>query len=183
MSRIGRSPITVPAGVTVTIGDDNVVAVKGPKGELTRQLHKDMIIELEGNVINVNRPTDNKQHRSLHGLTRTLISNMVIGVSQGFSKTLEIAGVGYRAAKAGQKLALTLGFSHPLEVEPPQGITIDVPAPNRIIVSGIDKETVGELAAKIRGYREPEPYKGKGIKYEGEVIRRKVGKAGGKGKK
>lgn len=183
MSRIGRSPITVPAGVTVTIGDDNVVAVKGPKGELTRQLHKDMIIELEGNVINVKRPTDNKQHRSLHGLTRTLVSNMVIGVSQGFSKTLEIAGVGYRAAKAGQKLALTLGFSHPLEVEPPQGITIDVPAPNRIIVSGIDKETVGELAAKIRGYREPEPYKGKGIKYEGEVIRRKVGKAGGKGKK
>jgi len=183
MSRIGRSPITVPAGVTVNIGDDNVVAVKGPKGELTRQLHKDMIIELEGNVINVKRPTDNKQHRSLHGLTRTLLSNMVIGVSQGFSKTLEIAGVGYRAAKAGQKLALTLGFSHPLEVEPPQGITIDVPAPNRIIVSGIDKETVGELAAKIRGYREPEPYKGKGIKYEGEVIRRKVGKAGGKGKK
>ncbi len=183
MSRIGRSPITVPAGVTVTIGDDNVVAVKGPKGELTRQLHKDMIIEMEGNVINVKRPTDNKQHRSLHGLTRTLLSNMVTGVSQGFSKTLEIAGVGYRAAKAGQKLALTLGFSHPLEVEPPQGITIDVPAPNRIIVSGIDKETVGELAAKIRGYREPEPYKGKGIKYEGEVIRRKVGKAGGKGKK
>ena len=183
MSRIGRSPITVPAGVTVNIGDDNVVAVKGPKGELTRQLHKDMIIELEGNVINVKRPTDNKQHRSLHGLTRTLVSNMVVGVSQGFSKTLEIAGVGYRAAKAGQKLALTLGFSHPLEVEPPQGITIDVPAPNRIIVSGIDKEAVGELAAKIRGYREPEPYKGKGIKYEGEVIRRKVGKAGGKGKK
>lgn len=183
MSRIGRSPITVPAGVTVNIGDDNVVAVKGPKGELTRQLHKDMIIELEGNVINVKRPTDNKQHRSLHGLTRTLVSNMVVGVSQGFSKTLEIAGVGYRAAKAGQKLALTLGFSHPLEVEPPQGITIDVPAPNRIVVSGIDKEAVGELAAKIRGYREPEPYKGKGIKYEGEVIRRKVGKAGGKGKK
>ena len=183
MSRIGRSPITVPAGVTVNIGDDNVVAVKGPKGELTRQLHKDMIIELEGNVINVKRPTDNKQHRSLHGLTRTLVSNMVVGVSQGFSKTLEIAGVGYRAAKAGQKLALTLGFSHRLEVEPPQGITIDVPAPNRIIVSGIDKEAVGELAAKIRGYREPEPYKGKGIKYEGEVIRRKVGKAGGKGKK
>jgi large subunit ribosomal protein L6 len=183
MSRIGRSPITVASGVTVTIGDDNVVAVKGPKGELTRQLHKDMIIELEGNVINVKRPTDNKQHRSLHGLTRTLISNMVVGVSQGFSKTLEIAGVGYRAAKSGQKLALTLGFSHPLEVEPPKGITIDVPAPNKIVVSGIDKEAVGELAAKIRGYREPEPYKGKGIKYEGEVIRRKVGKAGGKGKK
>jgi large subunit ribosomal protein L6 len=183
MSRIGRSPITVAAGVTVTIGDDNVVTVKGPKGELTRQLHKDMIIEMEGNVINVKRPTDNKQHRSLHGLTRTLVNNMVTGVTQGFSKTLEIAGVGYRAAKAGQKLALTLGFSHPLEVEPPQGISIDVPAPNRIVVSGIDKEAVGELAAKIRGYREPEPYKGKGIKYEGEVVRRKVGKAGGKGKK
>jgi large subunit ribosomal protein L6 len=183
MSRIGRSPITVPAGVTVTIGDSNVVTVKGPKGELTRQLHKDMIIELEGSVINVKRPSDNKEHRSLHGLTRTLVNNMVTGVTQGFSKTLEIAGVGYRAAKSGQKLALTLGFSHPLEVEPPQGITIDVPQPNRIIVSGIDKEAVGELAAKIRGYREPEPYKGKGIKYEGEVIRRKVGKAGGKGKK
>lgn len=183
MSRIGRSPITVPAGVTVTIGDSNVVTVKGPKGELTRQLHKDMIIELEDSVINVKRPSDNKEHRSLHGLTRTLVNNMVTGVTKGFSKTLEIAGVGYRAAKAGQKLALTLGFSHPLEVEPPQGITIDVPQPNRIIVSGIDKEAVGELAAKIRGYREPEPYKGKGIKYEGEVIRRKVGKAGGKGKK
>ncbi|WP_425059823.1 50S ribosomal protein L6 [Sporomusa carbonis] len=183
MSRIGRSPITVPAGVTVTIGNDNVVTVKGPKGELTRKLHKDMIIEMEGNVIHVKRPTDNKEHRSLHGLTRTLVSNMVTGVTQGFSKTLEIAGVGYRAAKSGQKLALTLGFSHPLEVEPPKGITIDVPQPNRIVISGIDKEVVGALAAKIRGYREPEPYKGKGIKYEGEVIRRKVGKAGGKGKK
>lgn len=183
MSRIGRSPITVPAGVTVNIGDGNVVTVKGPKGELTRQLHKDMIIELEGNVINVKRPSDNKEHRSLHGLTRTLVNNMVTGVTQGFSKTLEIAGVGYRAAKSGQKLALTLGFSHPLEVEPPQGLSIDVPQPNRIVISGIDKEAVGALAAKIRGYREPEPYKGKGIKYEGEVIRRKVGKAGGKGKK
>ncbi|SCM81771.1 50S ribosomal subunit protein L6 [uncultured Sporomusa sp.] len=183
MSRIGRTPIAVPAGVTVTISDSNFVTVKGPKGELTRQLHPDMIIELEGSVINVKRPTDNKQHRSLHGLTRTLVSNMVTGVTQGFAKTLEIAGVGYRAAKAGQKLALTLGFSHPLEVEPPTGITIDVPAPNRIVVSGIDKEAVGALAAKIRGYREPEPYKGKGIKYEGEIIRRKVGKAGGKGKK
>ena len=183
MSRIGRSPITVPAGVTVTIGNDNVVTVKGPKGELTRQLHKDMIIEMEGNVINVKRPTDNKEHRSLHGLTRTLVNNMVTGVTQGFSKTLEIAGVGYRAAKSGQKLALTLGFSHPLEVEPPTGITIDVPQPNRIVISGINKEEVGALAAKIRGYREPEPYKGKGIKYEGEVVRRKVGKAGGKGKK
>jgi large subunit ribosomal protein L6 len=138
---------------------------------------------MEDNTISVKRPSDQKEHRSLHGLTRTLLSNMVIGVSQGFSKTLEISGVGYRAAKSGTKLALTLGFSHPLEVEAPKGITIDVPAPNKIVVSGADKEVVGELAAKIRGYREPEPYKGKGIKYEGEVVRRKVGKAGGKGKK
>lgn len=182
MSRIGRMPITVPSGVTVTM-DGNVVTVKGPKGELTRTFHKDMIIKQEGDVINVTRPSDEKEHRSLHGLTRTLLSNMVIGVTQGFTKTLEIAGVGYRAAKSGTKLALTLGFSHPLEVEPPKGLTIDVPAPNKIIVSGIDKEAVGALAAQIRGYREPEPYKGKGVKYEGEVIRRKVGKAGGKGKK
>ncbi|VBB04851.1 ribosomal protein l6 signature 1 [Lucifera butyrica] len=182
MSRIGRMPITVPQGVTVTISG-NVVAVKGPKGELSRMIHKDMIVEKENDTILVKRPSDNKEHRSLHGLTRTLIDNMITGVTKGFSKTLEIAGVGYRAAKAGTKVNLTLGFSHPVEVEPPKGITLDVPAPNRIVVSGIDKEAVGELAAKIRGYREPEPYKGKGIKYEGEVIRRKVGKAGGKGKK
>ena len=181
MSRIGRSPIAVPAGVTITV-NDNLVAVKGPKGELSRQLHNEMIIEVENGFINVKRPTDNKQHRSLHGLTRTLIANMVTGVTTGFSKTLEIAGVGYRAAKNGNKLALTLGFSHPLEVEPPVGITIDVPAPNRIVVSGINKEVVGEMAAKIRSYRQPEPYKGKGVRYEGEVVRRKVGKAGGKKK-
>ena len=183
MSRIGRSPIAIPAGVTVTIADGNVVTVKGPKGELTRTFNKDMSLVLEDNVLVVKRPSDQKEHRSLHGLTRTLLSNMVTGVTQGFSKTLEIVGVGYRAAKAGTKLALTLGFSHPLEVEPPKGINIDVPAPNKIVISGIDKEAVGALAAKIRTYREPEPYKGKGIRYEGEFVRRKVGKAGGKGKK
>lgn len=183
MSRIGRAPITVPAGVTVTLGENNTVTVKGPKGELSRVLHKDMMIEQAENVITVKRPSDNKEHRSLHGLTRTLVSNMVIGVTDGFKKMLEINGVGYRAAQAGKNVNLSLGFSHPVVVEPPTGITLEVPAPNRIIVSGISKEAVGAIAANIRGYREPEPYKGKGIKYEGEVVRRKVGKAGGKGKK
>lgn len=182
MSRIGRAPIEIPANVTVTV-DHNLVSVKGPKGELSRQIHKDMILEMEGNTLLVKRPSDEKAHRSLHGLSRTLIANMVNGVTQGFSRTLEIHGVGYRAAKAGNKVALSLGLSHPLEVDPPAGITLDVPAPNRIVVSGINKEHVGAMAAKIRGYREPEPYKGKGIRYEGEVVRRKVGKAGGKGKK
>lgn len=182
MSRIGRMPIAIPEGVTVTI-NGNVVTVKGPKGELTRALHKDMIVEMEDNTVVVKRPSDEKEHRALHGLTRTLVANMVDGVSKGFTKTLEIAGVGYRATKAGNKMNLALGFSHPVEVVPPAGITIDVPAPNKIVVSGIDKEAVGALAAKIRSFREPEPYKGKGIKYEGEVVRRKVGKAGGKGKK
>lgn len=183
MSRIGRAPITVPAGVTITIAEDNTVTVKGPKGELTRTLNKDMMIEMEENVLTVKRPSDNKEHRSLHGLTRTLVSNMVTGVTEGFKKTLEINGVGYRAAQAGKNVNLSLGFSHPVVVEPPTGITLEVPAPNRIVVSGISKEVVGEIAANIRKYREPEPYKGKGIKYEGEVVRRKVGKAGGKGKK
>lgn len=182
MSRIGRMPITIPSGVTVKM-EGNVVSVKGPKGELTRTLHPDMIIKMEENTIIVERPSENKQHRSLHGLTRTLISNMVIGVTEGYKKTLEIAGVGYRAAKAGTRLNLTLGFSHPVFVDPPEGITIDVPAPNRIVVSGINKEAVGAMAANIRSFREPEPYKGKGIKYEGEHVRRKIGKAGGKGKK
>ncbi|MBP2655347.1 MAG: Ribosomal protein subgroup [Firmicutes bacterium] len=182
MSRIGRMPIAVPAGVTVDI-DGNVVSVKGPKGELSRTIPKDMLVQVEDSKVVVTRPTDEKEHRAMHGLTRTLIANMVTGVSQGFTKTLEIAGVGYRAAKAGNKVNLTLGFSHPVEVEPPKGLTLDVPAPNKIVVSGIDKEAVGAMAAKIRSYREPEPYKGKGIKYEGETIRRKVGKAGGKGKK
>ncbi len=182
MSRIGRMPIAVPAGVTVKV-DGNVVSVKGPKGELTRTIPKDMIVEIGEGVVNINRPSEEKEHKSLHGLTRTLVANMVTGVTKGFSRTLEIAGVGYRAAKAGTKLNLTLGFSHPVEVIPPEGITIEVPAPYRVVVSGIDKEAVGALAAKIRSFREPEPYKGKGIKYEGEVIRRKAGKAGAKGKK
>ena len=182
MSRIGRQPIAVPTGVEVKIEGSNV-SVKGPKGETSRVLNKDMIIKLEDATITVERPTDNKEHRSMHGLTRTLISNMVVGVTQGFSRTLEITGVGYRAAKSGNKLNLTLGLSHPLELDPPTGVTIEVPQPNRIVVSSISKEAVGSFAAKIRSYREPEPYKGKGIKYEGEVVRRKAGKAGAKGKK
>ncbi len=182
MSRIGRMPIPIPNGVTVKM-EGSVVTVTGPKGQLTRTLHADMIIKMEENTIIVERPSENKQHRSLHGLTRTLISNMVIGVTEGYKKTLEIAGVGYRAAKAGTRLNLTLGFSHPVFVDPPEGITLDVPAPNRIVVSGINKESVGAMAANIRSFREPEPYKGKGIKYEGEHVRRKIGKAGGKGKK
>jgi len=182
MSRIGRKPIPVPPGVTVKI-EGLLVTVKGPKGELSRQLHKDMDISLDSDFINVARPSENKKHKSLHGLTRTLVANMVTGVTQGFTRTLEIVGVGYRAAKAGSKLNLTLGFSHPLELEPPEGISVDVPQQNRIIISGINKESVGAFAAKIRSYREPEPYKGKGIRYEGEIVRRKVGKAGAKGKK
>ena len=182
MSRIGRQPIAIPAGVEVNI-EGSLVSVKGPKGQASRLLHNDMIIKIENSVLTVERPTDNKEHRSLHGLTRTLIANMVTGVTSGFTRTLEIAGVGYRAAKAGTKLNLTLGFSHPLEVEPPAGVTVEVPQPNRIVISSISKEDVGAFAAKIRSYREPEPYKGKGIKYEGEVVRRKVGKAGAKGKK
>ena len=181
MSRIGKLPIHVPAGVTVTI-KDSVVTVKGPKGELSRDLHPDMNITVEGNVITVTRPSEQKEHRALHGLTRALVANMVTGVSEGFTKTLEINGVGYRAAKQGNKLALTLGFSHPVEMEAPAGITIEVPAPNKIVVSGADKEVVGAVAADIRKWRKPEPYKGKGIRYEGEVVRRKAGKAGAKGK-
>lgn len=181
MSRIGRMPIEIPAGVTVTL-DKNKITVKGPKGELTRELHQDMQLSIEDGVLTVARPSDEKEHRSLHGLTRALVANMVTGVATGFSKTLEIVGVGYRAAKQGNKLALTLGFSHPVEMEAPEGITIEVPAPNKIIVSGADKEVVGAVAANIREWREPEPYKGKGIRYEGEVVRRKAGKAGGKGK-
>jgi large subunit ribosomal protein L6 len=182
MSRIGRMPIAVPTGVTVNV-DGNTVSVKGPKGELSRTIPQEMILDITDGAILVKRPSEEKKHKQLHGLTRTLVANMVDGVTKGFSRTLEISGVGYRAAKAGTKLNLTLGFSHPVEVDPPKGLTIDVPAPNRIVVSGIDKESVGALAAKIRSYREPEPYKGKGVRYEGEVVRRKVGKAGAKGKK
>ena len=181
MSRVGRMPIEIPAGVTVT-QNKHTLTVKGAKGELTRTFHPDINIAVEENVITVTRPSDGKEHRSLHGLTRALVANMVTGVHEGFTKTLEINGVGYRAAKQGNKLALTLGFSHPVEMEAPAGITIDVPAPNKIVVSGADKEVVGAVAADIRKWRKPEPYKGKGIRYEGEVVRRKAGKAGAKGK-
>ncbi len=182
MSRIGKLPITVPAGVTVTI-DDNTVVVKGPKGELSRHINKKMKLTLDKGVLTVERPDDEKESRSLHGLSRTLINNMVLGVTAGFSKTLEIQGVGYRAAKQGSNINFTLGFSHPVVKEPPAGISFDVPAPNKIVVQGIDKELVGAVAADIRSLRPPEPYKGKGIRYEGEHVRRKIGKAGAKGKK
>lgn len=182
MSRIGKLPITVPANVTVTI-ENNLVTVKGPKGELNRQINKDMILKLEDGHLTVERPSDDKEHRAMHGLSRTLINNMVIGVTDGFAKTLEINGVGYRAAKQGENINFTLGFSHPVVKEPPAGITFEVPAPNKIIVKGANKETVGAVAADIRTLRPPEPYKGKGIRYEGEVVRRKAGKAGAKGKK
>lgn len=178
MSRIGRKPVPIPDGVEVQLGEGNQIKVKGPKGELERQLHPDMIVKIEdGNVI-VERPTESKKHKSLHGLTRTLINNMVLGVTQGFQKTLELVGVGYRATKQGNKLVLAVGYSHPVEVVPPKGLEIEVPAPNKIVVKGIDKEKVGALAANIRAVREPEPYKGKGVRYEGEYVRRKVGKAG-----
>lgn len=180
MSRIGNSPIAIPAGVDVKIEAENIVTVKGSKGTLTKKLHKDMIIEKEADTIVVKRPSEEKEHKSLHGLTRTLINNMIIGVTEGFSKQLEINGVGYRAAKQGNKLVLTLGYSHPVEMTPPEGITIDVPQPNQIIISGADKQNVGQYAAQVREKRPPEPYKGKGIKYSYETIRRKEGKAGGK---
>jgi large subunit ribosomal protein L6 len=182
MSRIGKMPIEIPAGVNVDI-KDNVVTVKGPKGTLTKELHRDMIIKKEGTRIVVERPSDDKIHKSLHGLTRTLVSNMVEGVTKGFEKSLEINGVGYRAQKQGKKLVLTLGYSHPVEMDEPAGITVDVPTPNKLIVKGCDKQEVGEFAAKIRTKREPEVYKGKGIKYASEHIRRKEGKAGKGAKK
>ena len=180
MSRIGRMPITVPAGVTVNVAEGNVVTVKGPKGELTRTLRPEMIIKQEGSTITVERPSDDKLHRSLHGLTRTLLHNMVVGVTDGFKKELDVNGVGYRVAKEGKNLVMNLGFSHQVIVPEIEGITIDVPGPNKIIVSGCDKQTVGQFAAEIREKRPPEPYKGKGIKYTDEVIRRKVGKTGAK---
>ncbi|MEW6063788.1 50S ribosomal protein L6 [Desulforamulus profundi] len=182
MSRIGKKPIPVPQGVDIQI-DGNLIKVKGPNGQLEREVHRDMIIKLEEGNLVVERPSDAKPHRSLHGLTRTLLSNMVEGVTKGFQRNLELVGVGYRAAKQGNKLVLTVGYSHPVEIEPPAGIDIEVTAPTKIAVKGSDKQAVGQLAANIRAVREPEPYKGKGIKYEGEVIRRKAGKAGGKGKK
>ena len=180
MSRIGRMPIAVPAGVTVTVAEGNVVTVKGPKGELTRALSAEMNINQEGNVITVTRPSDEKAHRSLHGLTRTLLNNMIIGVVDGYKKELDVNGVGYRVAKEGKNLVMNLGYSHQVIVPEIDGITIDVPSPNKIIVSGCDKQVVGQFAAEIREKRPPEPYKGKGIKYVDEVIRRKVGKTGGK---
>ncbi|NLY43004.1 MAG: 50S ribosomal protein L6 [Clostridiaceae bacterium] len=180
MSRIGRMPITIPAGVNVSVEGNNVVTVKGPNGTLTKQLHKDMIIKVENGSVIVKRPSDIKMHKALHGLTRTLIANMVTGVTAGYQKNLEINGVGYRAQKQGKKLVLSLGYSHPVEMEEPAGITVEVPAPNKIIVKGADKQAVGEFAAQIRSKRPPEPYKGKGIKYETEVIRRKEGKTGKK---
>ena len=182
MSRIGRAPIVIPAGVTVTVEEGNLVKVKGPKGELSRTLHPEMKITVEDNTVKVERPSEDKKHKSLHGLTRTLINNMVVGVTETYNKTLEITGVGYRAVRQGNNLNLSLGFSHPCIIEPPKGITLDAPAANQIVINGIDKELVGAMAAKIRSLREPEPYKGKGIKYAGEKIRRKVGKAGAKGK-
>lgn len=181
MSRIGKMPISVPAGVEVK-NDNNTITVKGPKGELTKQFSKELTINIADGVITVSRPSDDKMHRSLHGLTRTLIANMVEGVTNGFSKTLEIEGIGYRAAKQGNKVNLNLGFSHPVIIEETDLVKLDVPQPNKIVVSSIDKQAVGQVAAEIREKRPPEPYKGKGIRYAGERIIRKEGKAG-KGKK
>ena len=177
MSRIGRMPIAIPAGVTVSVADGNAVTVKGSKGTLERTFVPELTIEVKDNEVIVTRPNDQKREKSLHGLTRTLIHNMVVGVSEGFTKTLEVNGVGYRAAKQGSKLTLNLGYSHPIEMEDPEGIETKVDG-NKIIVSGISKEKVGQYAAEIREKRKPEPYKGKGIKYDYEVIRRKVGKTG-----
>ena len=180
MSRIGRLPVAIPAGVTVSVADGNVVTVKGPKGTLVRTFVPELTIEVKDNEVLVSRPNDLKREKSLHGLTRTLIHNMVEGVSNGFSKTLEVNGVGYRAVKQGKKLTLSLGYSHPVEMEDPAGIESVVEGQNVIIVKGIDKEKVGQYAAEIRDKRRPEPYKGKGIKYADETIRRKVGKTGKK---
>ena len=178
LSRIGRMPISVPAGVEVKIGKDNVVTVKGPKGTLTKELHPEMKIKLADGVLTVERPSEEKMHKSLHGLTRTLLNNMVEGLTNGYSKELDVNGVGYRVQKQGKTLVLNLGYSHPIEMVEEEGITIDVPNPNKIIVNGIDKQRVGQVAAVIREQRPPEPYKGKGIKYANEYIRRKEGKAG-----
>ena len=180
MSRIGRMPIAIPAGVTVTVAENNVVTVKGPKGTLERTLPSEMEVKVEGAEVVVSRPNDLKRMKSLHGLTRTLINNMVIGVTEGYEKKLEVNGVGYRAAKQGKKLTLSLGYSHPVEMEDPEGIETVLDGQNIIIVKGIDKEKVGQFAAEIRDKRRPEPYKGKGIKYADEHIRRKVGKTGKK---
>ena len=180
MSRIGRLPIAVPSGVDVTI-DGRTLTVKGPKGTLTRELHPDIAVSREDDRLVVTRPTEQKTHKQLHGLTRTLVNNMVVGVTDGYRKSLEITGVGYRAAKVGEKLQLNLGYSHPIEIAPPQGISFEVENPTHLSVVGIDKELVGQVAAQVRSTRKPEPYKGKGVKYAGEYIRRKAGKAAGAG--
>ena len=180
MSRIGRMPITVPAGVEVTVAEGNVVTVKGPKGTLTKQLHPTMMIEQEGNTIHVKRPDETKESKSLHGLTRTLLNNMITGVHEVYKKELEINGVGYRAAKEGSNLVMNLGYSHQVIVPEIEGISIEVPSANKIVISGCDKQMVGQFAAEVREKRPPEPYQGKGIKYVDEVIRRKVGKTGAK---
>lgn len=178
MSRIGKLPVEIPNGVEITIGEENLVTVKGPLGKLEKKMHRDIqIVNEDGNIV-VKRPSDNNFHKALHGLTRSLIANMVEGVTKGYKKVLEISGVGYKAQKQGKKLVLNVGYSHPVEMEEPEGVTIEVEGNNKIIVKGIDKEKVGNFAAKIRSVREPEPYKGKGIRYENEYIRRKVGKTG-----
>lgn len=179
MSRIGKKPVAIPAGVELSL-NDHVLTVKGPKGTLSRELHKDMIVRVEEGQIVVERPSDSKLHRSLHGTTRSVIFNMVEGVSNGYQKVLELVGVGYRAAKNGDKVTMSLGFSHPVELESAAGIEVEVPANNRLIIKGIDKELVGAYAAKVRDLRRPEPYKGKGVRYEGERVRQKVGKTGKK---
>ena len=180
MSRIGKKPVMIPAGVTVDVAAGNVVTVKGPKGTLTHALHPDMLIKVDGNTVIVERPDEEHLHKSLHGLTRTLINNMVEGVEKGYSKELDVNGVGYRVEKKGTQLVMRLGFSHEVIMDEIPGITVEVPNPNKIIVHGIDKQVVGQFAAEVRGKRPPEPYKGKGIKYTTEVIRRKVGKTGAK---
>ncbi|WCK54776.1 50S ribosomal protein L6 [Aneurinibacillus sp. Ricciae_BoGa-3] len=179
MSRIGKKPIAIPAGVEVKL-DGTVISVKGPKGSLTRTLHNEVHVAVEDNEVVVSRPSDSKLHRALHGTTRSVIANMVEGVTNGFSKTLELVGVGYRAAKAGSNLTLNVGYSHPVEITPEDGIEFEVPAQTQIVVRGIDKERVGQIASEIRAVRSPEPYKGKGIRYQGEHVRRKEGKTGKK---
>lgn len=180
MSRIGRLPVAIPQGVDFKVGEGNLVTVKGPKGQLVKKMHKDMLISIEDGKVHVTRPSDEKEHKALHGLTRALINNMVQGVSKGFEKSLDINGVGYRAVKQGNKLVLTIGYSHPVELTDPEGVTTEVPAPNKIVIKGASKEAVGQHAANIRSVREPEPYLGKGIKYSDEVVRRKEGKTGKK---
>lgn len=178
MSRIGKLPVSVPGGVTITVGENNLVTVKGPKGTLTEKISPEIKIEEDDGVLHITRPSDDKRHRALHGLSRTLINNMVVGITDGFEKKLEIVGVGYRAQVQGTKLVLNVGYSHPVEMEAPEGISFETPAPNRISVKGISKQIVGQVAADIRAVRPPEPYKGKGIRYENEHVRRKEGKTG-----